>query len=87
MVSKDFNQTNPEDAKAELALLKKKEEDKKDKKLRKEMGGKHASSAEIVAKLDEIKRLQTFDRFNHEFVDTYMQKRYQDKLPARNKEA
>lgn len=51
------------------------------------MGGKHASSAEIVAKLDEIKRLQTFDRFNHDFVNTYMQKRYQDKLPERNKEA
>jgi hypothetical protein len=40
------------------------------------MGGKHASGAEIVAKLDEIKRLQTFDRFNHDFVNTYMQKRY-----------
>lgn len=75
-MSKDFKQANPEDAKAELALIKKKEEEKKDKKLRKEMGGKHASGAEIVAKLDEIKRLQTFDRFNHDFVNTYMQKRY-----------
>ena len=36
------------------------------------MGGKHASTAEISKKLDKQKRLQAFDRFNHDFVDTYM---------------
>ena len=51
------------------------------------MGGKNASTAEIASKLDTQKRLQSFDRFSHDFVNTYMQKRYQDKLPERNKAA
>lgn len=51
----------------------KQKQDEKDEKLRKKMGGKKASAAEIATKLDTQKRLQQFDRFNQDFVDTYMQ--------------
>ena len=50
LVSQTFDLPNPEDKKAELALTK--QRDLKDSKLRKKMGGKHASTAVIAAKLD-----------------------------------
>lgn len=75
MLSKDFTQSNPELMKVEPPETKEKQ-DEKDEKLRKKMGGKKASAGEIATKLDTQKRLQQFDRFNQDFVDTYMQERY-----------
>ena len=79
MIGKSFELQNPEELK--YVALKDKENDKKKKEQR-----ARAPTAELVAAQEKQKLLGNFDRFDEQFVDTYMEERRLQRLPAKNAE-
>ena len=80
-MSKEYELVNPEDLKEQAKIAKLKELEKSQKK---EQKGNSLSVAKIAAEVQWQKRLQSFDRFNEDFVGTYMEERRLQRLPSKN---
>ena len=78
----DQETKNPEDLK-ELARIEREAQLGSSKNNKEETS--LVSTAQIAAQLDRKKRLDTFDRFNEDFVSAYMADRYHKTLPEKNK--
>lgn len=81
-LAQDHDLINPEEVKFQNQLAKAKEIEKNIPKEEKEKRAQQNQNAlaEIAAKTQIQKRLETFDRFDKDFVDTYMLERFQKKV-------
>ena len=73
--TKDFEEKNPAQVKEEQRLIKEKEQQEKEAWERKKLSKENTSIAAKVDKSEKERRLQTFDRFDQDFVTAYMEER------------